>query len=266
MTDTPNDNDAAPEGQLRVGNGPYSEEAAPVGEAFQMPSYDIAPEDEAIAAEIMGLDPVNDVPGPATVTGRVELPKQVPLSALPPHIAQGIRAEAANCRPESRADFEAAAVAQYLRTHALEARTAIGLGDGATAYHREQVAIAGQARTLLQEWDRLAGDLQSIERWEHNAQAPDQPIAIMRLSGTAREGALRRQAEIKYQVDLLNGIEGERRLARALRESVAEVKARREAAEDRAEIAKRVEQGEREARIAEEVERKLRMRGAKPKS
>ena len=46
------------------------------------------------------------------------------------------------------------------------------------------------------------------------------PVPVYTFQGTAREGILREQDELNYHMNLLSGPEGQRRLQKALKESV----------------------------------------------
>lgn len=260
MTDnTSNDSDG-----LRVHNSAFADEPGlPAGASFEMPSYDIDPADQGIVDEILAEDPVTDAPSPVTLKGRVMLPAKVTLAMLPAELQADVAAKLKGVHPDKFEALEQEYIAEALRANSLNVRTVMGLGDGAGLYAKEQVAIANEARQLLAEFDKNTADLAEVSHYEARAndEGRTEPHPVLAMSAERRAATLRRQEEISYRVKLLQTVEGQRRLAKALKEDVERRKAARELVEDNAEIARRVDTEAREARIAAQVAAKVRMKG-----
>lgn len=264
--------DANDNGPLKVDHNPEDETGTTVGSSFDVPSYELtSDEDRAIAAEILARDPVYDVPGPTTLKGAVKVPDRFTLAMISDaDVREDIERQVAQQPASNRAAAEQDLLRKALEAQRLDLCVKAGLGDGASPFHREQVTLAAEVRKIDQESDRLIAELVASKDAELR---PDpetgemKPVAVPLLSMAGIERNTRRLNELLYERSLkvAGGVEYDRRVAKALQESVEVEKARREQLEDEAEIAHRLRKEERENRINARVATKLRMRNAEVK-
>jgi hypothetical protein len=196
--------------------------------SFNVPDYGLDPADNAIAHEIVNFDPVDDVKGPVSVTGEGWaglLPATVPLSSLPPKLAQPIIAELATVAPERRAEVEARLINAALRQNSLQLRVSAGPGEGANPYQLETFAQANERQELEREAWRLQTVLAEVSHWDNvtdPATGQAKPVAVEKLRGHPRQLAEGSLAEIERKLKALE-IEGPRRLNKALKQAVEPV-------------------------------------------
>lgn len=217
----------------------------------------IAPEDMDLARELASFDPVHDVPSPVQVTGTVRLPTELRLTMLSPNVQAQIRAELENVPAHRRDQAEKELVGKHLYQNSYALRARAGLGDDATPIQREAFAIAREMGDLQDEDLRIAHELGEVERWETKfdpATGKDVPVPAERVQGERRQKLEARRREIEHHLKLLEGPEGEHRKAKALKESVEQVKAKRQQLEDHAEIDRRARDKAREDRIEKAAE------------
>ena len=102
---------------------------------FVVPDYGLDPADSALANEIVNFDPVRDTSGPASMDdgGNVRFPTSVPLTALPPHLADPIKAELAAAAPHRREALEQELVSKALEANSVQLRIQAGAGPHAKA-------------------------------------------------------------------------------------------------------------------------------------
>jgi hypothetical protein len=244
LNDTPENSPAAP--------APLSADTR--GSEFELKSWDIAPEDQALADEITGKDPVFGNSGPTTFSGSVKLPDTIRATGLPPHLRDPIMAQLANV-PESRRDAEEKRLVHAaLYENSLGVRIVCGPGQGADPYWRARFALTFEIEEAEREAIRLGNELAEVERWDNVADertGERKPVPVEKLQGERRRAVEAQRQLVLRKLDSLNGIEGERRLAKAKFEAVEEAKALRAQLADDKEAKKRADEQLREERIAE---------------
>jgi hypothetical protein len=254
---------------LKTDTSPADEPGLPSAAPFEVPTYDTAPGDQPYVDRVLSMDPVRDVPGPATLKGDMKVPAKFTLAMLPQgelreQVERRLRMVPPSKYEESQHEF----VREALYNNSLSVRASMGVSSEALPYWKEMADIAAEGRQAVREFDRLALQINEVARHEtrlNEATGDYEPVPVMRLEGDGRTAALRRMEELSYKLKLLEGIEGERRLKRAMLATVELMKRREAQAADQAEVARRVEAEEREARINQQVQTKLRMRGVEVK-
>jgi len=243
-------------------------EITSIGTSQPDTSGHIAPEDQHIADGILALDPFRDVPG------TVELPDgwtppPLKLTALPPERQRAVADKLERIPPGHRAAREAEFVADEVRAMLPRIRVQTGLGAGASEYHREQVLIAGQYADLLRKADAIATELEEIARYETKVDpvtGEAVPVPVYAVQGERaqayedqRQDYLR-QARLLAADDGTPGIEGRKRLATALAQSVTAAKALQQQVEEATEANKLADTMVRDERIKARAESLARMR------
>lgn len=224
---------------------------------YTPPTYDIDPADQHIADSIRSMDVLSQVPGPTSAIGAVKVPEPT-LSALPPAMREQVEAQLAMVPASKRAESEKELVVKALRKHSLHLRSLAGVAGTATPYHREQAVIARDIRTAEAEFDALSTQLHDIIRYDNQWDEATQsniPVPVFAVEGDRRKAYMQQQDQILYRISLLVngdgslGIEGQRRMAKALHDSVQLQKAVAEQKADNEEVEKRAQELAREARI-----------------
>lgn len=236
---------------------------APTDFGFEIDDYAIEPEDQALADEIRNFDPVFDVPGSATIKGNVKLPTKLTLSALSPDMRAPIEARLAETHPDRRDALEQELVAGMVYGAVHEGRMRRGAAGARNAYEREWFAISIQSRELEREWSSLQLKLGEIDHVRHDTDPRTGKVAkviVNKVEGYARQQMEGRLSAIQRHVDALNGYEGERRLAKALKEAIRETKAQRARVEELREVDRRSAEMVREDRINEAAKRRAAIR------
>ncbi len=250
----------------------------PTGSDFNPTTYALAPEDAARGEEILAkfnADPLA-TPSPVEATEGVKfrVPERFSASILPPDKREAVEKQLAAVPPNLRADREHQLVAEALKESSKELRIKVGVGSGATPLEREQFAVAGDIHRLEKEADAIQDELNEIERWQAVYDEAGKPVidpdtgqqkmeAVLRVSGERRAGMENRWRELVHRLGLLNSIEGDRRIERALKATIEAEKQRNAQLADRAEAAKRADEILREERIQQQAEALARMRGAR---
>lgn len=228
-------------------------------------SYEIAPEHRHHADAILRMDPVADVPSSCTVLNGWGASLRLRVDALPPEKANEVRAKLnalGQLTPEQRAAKEAEFVTAVIRSTQPELRIAAGVGAHAEPYHREMVHIAREVRDLNAHYDRIAAELTEVIGYDtrtNDQTGEKEAIPVYLVAGPRRDASIREQQAILGRIRLLiddngYGIEGKRRMDKALYESVAQRAALQEQIEDRAESKARARHNERERRINQQAE------------
>lgn len=226
------------------------------GSNFTMPTYDIAPEDAALAAEIENFDPVYDVAGPTQLVGAVKLPSSIKASGLPPHLRDPIMAQLASVPPARRDAEEARLVNAALYENSLGVHIACGPGEGADPYRREKFALTFEMEETERRSIQIATELAEVVRWDNEDDGTGQmkPVPVYKVDGQRRAALEAEHRRLTYKFLQLDGPEGERRLAKAKFEAVEAVKAQRaQLAEDK-EARTRADEILREERVAQRAE------------
>lgn len=195
----------------------------------KMPSYDIAPEDRELAESITKFDP-HSVPSPIEVEGEFRAPERMTARALPDamrHAVEqqlvGIPAGAAREQREHDLTMEA------LRGNSLGIR--VRLGAGTNQYQRETFALQRDIEKLEADANGIMNQLNAVVRLDvvgvNPATGEQLTNTVYRVEGDNRRGLELRHAELMRNLAALEGIEGDRRLKRALHEAVESEKTAR---------------------------------------
>lgn len=238
-----------------------------VSSTYVPAEYTIDAADQHIADEILSLDMLTEVPGPVSVTGDVKIPEPT-LSALPPAMREKIEAQMVMVPASQRHATEKELVTKALRQNASRVRSLGGVSETATPYHKEMAAVAREVRTAEAEFDKISEQLTTILRYENawdDAKQENVPVPVYAVHGSLRTALVNRQAELNYKIKLLAnddgtlGIEGRRRVDKALAESVALRKAVEEQAADLKAIEERAQVKARESRIERQADIRAKM-------
>lgn len=197
---------------------------------ISLPNYPIAPEDQALADEITGADPVLSTKGPISITGSVKLPATIRASGLPPHLRDPILQQLQSVPADRRETEEQRLVREALYGNSAALRIMAGPGEGANAYQREFFQIERERYDAEQELWRLERELADVERWDNvldERTGEKKPVPVEKVRGQRRAAMEARRNELVTRISLLDGIEGKRRLERAKFDAVEELKAQR---------------------------------------
>lgn len=226
-------------------------------------SYDIAPEDQHIADRIVGMDPVNDVPGASNTTGILRNIKGLRAVNLPPEARKRVESQLDGIPFDQRADRESGLVAAAMRPLLIMGRASGAMGENATPYHREMATIEHEWRQAKRIADDCADQLAEVEgyRTEFDETTGEaKPIPVFAAFGERRDGLIRELAAQQHKMRLLTdpegnfGPEGKNRMKVALYEAVEAEKAVAAQRADRIEIERRAQHMEREQRLNQQAE------------
>jgi hypothetical protein len=233
---------------------------ADAGEAFKLPSYDIAPEDKHIASEILATDPLN-FPSPFKGFEGIKAP-ELKLSALPTHLRKDVEAKLANLPADKRWENEQLLVQAAFEANSREVRSRAGVGEGALPIHQQLAELTADHRALGQRGQAITDQLAEVSH--HDTQVDPAtgqrvPVPVLAVQGQMRVGLERELEQVAYRMKLLEGPEGKRLMDKALAESVAIVKQRTAMLRDEAEVTALAEKQVREARLAKRAKVRARM-------
>ncbi|RVT93426.1 hypothetical protein [Sphingomonas crocodyli] len=232
---------------------------------FAIDDYAIDPADQHIANEIQNFDPVYDTPGTVTVKGLVKLPSKVGVSALPPQYADPIRQKLADTTEPKRAALEEELVNKALYDIALTNRVKNGPGPlsmGATIYAQEFFQVAKEEMDLQQEFLSLSQQLAEVDHVRHvtdEQTGQKSEVIVNKVAGAARARMEARVAEINLHLKS-HEAGAERRLAKALKESVEARKALDAAVAEEAEVEQMATAMVRDERIKERATKRAGIR------
>lgn len=240
------------------------------GSDFTMPSYDIAPEDQARAQELLSAfnaDPLA-TPSPVKLTGggAFKAPERFTVSILPPDKQGPIAAQLAQVPANVRAEREHELVVAALKQNSTALRIKAGPGEGATPLEREQFAVARDINELEAQEFEIQRQLAEVEKYVpvYN-EITGEPVidprtgqqqvkAVEIIQGDRRKALEARVKELAYRADLLRGVEGDRRIQKALAQTIELEKQQKQQLADNAEIERRAEEIAREKRITQQAE------------
>jgi hypothetical protein len=214
------------------------------------------PTDAELEAQIVNFDPINDISGPVSVKGHIDLPAPS-LSALPPKMQQRIREKLASVTPGNRDIFEREFIEQELRDNSYRLRVLAGAGEGANDYQREALSVVQDIFRLESEAETIKARLEEVRghRTEVDPETGEaKPVPIMAVGAEQRSALETRLTQIGHQLTMLEGPEGDRRRAEALARTKTQMKVNREALADEAEARRRAEAAVREERINQRAE------------
>ena len=232
----------------------------------------ITPELEPWAQKVLAIDPIRGVPGNVRDDTTKRPPMNLKIEALPPEMQSELYRQLElrpNMPPAERAKLESKLVEEAVRQKLPGIRAMAGVRSDATPYHKEAAEIAGQVQQL----QRLRADLQTavddiaeLRKGEDPQTGELVAIPVYRLGEARRQAYTGQIADLTRQMSLLvmedgsYGIEGAKRMRRALAVSAAQMKRAHEQCEDEAEAQKRAASQIREARINERAEQLAKMR------
>lgn len=243
------------------------------GSDYTPPSYDLTPEEADAVAGIEDFDPINDIPSPVKLTGGgFKMPERLTASILPPDKAEQVRAQLAAVPEHRREDVEQGLVYEALRQIGIDVRVKGTPDPSLEPYHREALLIEKEVRELDAEAHRIYQQLAEVARWKpvynpDGSYAKDPETgqqrfeAVEAVQGERRRALEARLRELEYRASLLNGPEGARRIARAVKETAQLRLAAQEAAADRAEaeaLARKIVRDERVRERAEALAKRMR--------
>ncbi|WP_095010872.1 hypothetical protein [Tsuneonella mangrovi] len=223
------------------------------------------------ADQILKMDPINDVPGNVASFGGVR-PIQLKASGLPDDMRSEVyrRLELKpNMPKEDRAKYESQLVEEVVREKRGAIRSQTGVHRDALPFHKEQADIAMQVRDLYRKRD---GFQEALDRVVDVTKAEDPATGelvaepVYWLSETKRQAYRNNIADIDRQVRLLVGpdgsfgIEGRKRMEKALAESAALLHRQQQQKANREAIKKRASEITREKYIEEQAQALARMR------
>ena len=225
--------------------------SADAGEAFAVPTYDVAPEDKHIADAILALDPLTAVPSPFSGFQNVK-PPEMKLSALPKEMRESVEKELAWLPLADRDEAEPRLVRAALEKNSREVRANAGVGEGALPFHQRAAELAADHRQLGRQFDSISAQLTEVSHHEtrvNPATGQREPVPVLAVQGSARVGLVREMERVAYNMKLLEGIEGQRQMQKALLESVELVKQRNAQLAEEAEVQARADRLVRESRL-----------------
>lgn len=240
------------------------------GSDFTVPSYNVAPEDEPRAQELLSAfnsDPLA-TPSPVKLTGggAFKTPERFTLAILPPEKQAALASQLAQVPADQRAEREHELVLAALQKNSLELRIKAGPGAGATPLEREQFGLAREIHELETEELEIQRQLAEVEKAvpvynETTGEPVIDPLTgkqmtklVDRIQGDRRKALEARVKELAYRADLLRGPEGDRRIQRALAQTIELEKQQRQQLADRAEVERRAEEISRQKRIDKQAE------------
>lgn len=194
-------------------------------------SYAIDPEHQHHADAIRAMDPMQ-VPMPFEIPDGFAASLTLKPTALPPVMQNEIAAKLAALGPLSPAVREAKQAeltVAAVRSQRSRLITKIGVGKDATPYHREMAGIAREVSDLHDEHTRLENELAHVVRHDtviDPATGEPKAVPVYAVMGTRARAYVERQRDLERQIRLLAGegdglgIEGQRRVSRAMHESV----------------------------------------------
>lgn len=231
------------------------------GSDIKVRSYAIAPEDAEIADRIRNIDPVDDLPGPGSVKGSRPLP-DISINGLSPAMREEVKARLVGVPTADYAEAEKSAIQELLTERRVESRILSGVGGAATDYHREWVAISQDYRALAREYNLITQEMTRVSHYDTvvNEQGKAEAKPVYAMSEARQIGSAKYLADLSYRMGLLvkedgtHGVEAERRLQRALYDSVEQEKSNRARIEEHAEAKRRADDILREERINKRAE------------
>lgn len=195
----------------------------------KMPSYDIAPEDQELADSITKFDPYG-TPSPIEAKGEFRIPERFTAKVLPDAMRKEVEQKIAGLVPGAfRDQKEHDLTMAALRQNSLGVRVRLGLGDGANQYQREAFALQRDMEKIEADAASIMNSLNEVVRIEVTGVDPvtgeQLTKTIYRAEGSTRRALELRHAELMRHLAALDGVEGDRRLKKALFGAVEDAKA-----------------------------------------
>jgi hypothetical protein len=215
------------------------------------PNTPLSPDEEPTAEEIAEagrMRQLEELPSPWTVKGNPPMIAEPTLGALSPEDRKAVIERAAGSRDPDALNV---ALRDFLRERSAEFRLKAGAGEGATATEREALEQMNQLRLLGEELGRIERELAEVREHRTELDANGNPVAVpvYSLQGDGRTGREARAEEIKHQMALVAGVQGEAALQRAAREDAIRARELRTAAYVASETKRRAQELALEERI-----------------
>ena len=197
-----------------------------------------------------------DAPSSAVVTGAnlqrklQEHQRNMPLSALAPEMRERVRANMQANRRLTEQD----AIEAELKAYSRDYKVIAGVGESANAYQREVFAINREADQIEREIAQIEKRLADVSHYNRETGEP-----VLRITGDTRRDVEMELRAQKKRLELRLTVEAKPRLAKAMEQTKADIRAAKELREDLAEIDRQVAANARQQRIAAVVEAKTRM-------
>lgn len=232
---------------------------------FKYDDYTIDPADQGLADEIVANFDAARVPGPVKLYGDPIKIDRVRATALPPHLRDPIQAAMSAAAPDRRDAIEQQMVTEALQGVAIDVRKRSGLGSDATPYERERFAVAHDIDKLEAEELAIRSELAAVDHWKPEFDDRGHPVidpatgqqrvkAYDKVQGDARAAKEGRLREIENALKSIELIEGPRRVAKALKDTIAANKRITEAFAENAEAEKMAQDILRDERIKQRAE------------
>lgn len=250
----------------------------PTGSDFTPTSYELPAEDKARGEQLLAEFNSNPLAAPSPVEAsesiKFRAPENLTAAILPPEKRAEVERKLVNVSGSLRAEREDQLVREALIENSKAVRVRAGVGEGATPLQREQYALAGDIdRLAREEWD-IQFKLAEVDRWVPVYDAAGKPVvddrtgqqkveAIEKVQGERRKALEAHAASLRYRIELLNGIEGDRRIQRALAATIEAEKANARQLAERREALQMAEDMAREERVRKNAESIARMKGSK---
>jgi hypothetical protein len=210
------------------------------------------PDDEPTAAEMAAagtIRPLEQLPSPWIVKGDPKVLSEPTLSALSPD-QQKLVLERAGGTDAASLDR---ALKDFLLERSRNLRIICGPGEGATETEREALCQMNELRLLSEEHARIEAELAEVAEYRVDYAADGtplpNPVPVYLHRGDLRSAKQTRLDEIKHQMSLVGGIQGETALNAAQKADALKARRRKSQLDEAAEIKRMGEALLREERV-----------------
>jgi hypothetical protein len=225
---------------------------------YTPPSFDIAPEDEALAESLVNQDP-RELTGPVSSNVSLNIPDVIPREWLSPSVRANVesRLEALPANGRTVA-AEQSIIVQELEAYDRAVKVWGGPGPNANAYQLELHLVENEFWDAQRKFADLSNQLQTVTEVRVTfdpTTGEEKEVQTLLLNGDARSAAEYQVEELKRQMRLLgpDGYEREKRLKRAKFEAVQDAKRIQEELEIDREAERRAAEIVRNERIDEKA-------------
>ena len=234
---------------------------------------DTIPEDlQPFVKQVLQMDSIRDVPGSVKRIGGERPPLKLKVEALPPELQSEVYRQLdrmPKMPAEDRAKYEDKLVSEAIQQQKGRIRGLAGVGPDALPFHRAQAQIAMDVRTLQEKratYQTAVDDIAQLRKANDPVTGELVAEPVYRLDPTKRANFQNAIADIDRQIRLLvddegkPGIEGKKRMDKALIESAEILRQRNAQQTEEAEAQKRAEEKLREERVEKRAEIIARMK------
>lgn len=218
-------------------------------------SYDIAPEDAALADSLVNLHPINDIAGPVSSDVPLKAPATFSRDMLGDTVRAQFDARWSEVPVRDRTpELEQTIIREEMENFAYATRVWGGPGPDANAYQQERFLIENEifeAQSKLSERLSALSEIIRHDRKVDDATGEVWDEPVYRVQGDARTASEFEVSELRQRLALLQGSEGQRRLAKAKWEAVEQAKRLRDEAAIDSEAQALAKSDARAARVAE---------------